>query len=90
MKIILCITTITFLSSSLQAAVINGDIVGVTESDIRTNLTNSGYLVESIEFDDDEIEIEATLDGLVYEIELSSTTGSVIEIEQENTDVSDH
>ena len=59
-----------------------GDVVGTTEAEVRTNLEQSGYSVLSIE-------VEASLDGVATEIEVSSDTGAVTEIELESDDDED-
>jgi uncharacterized membrane protein YkoI len=81
MKTPLLVCTAALLALPLQAAVVEGDIVGVTEIEIRSALLNEGYEVKHIELDGDEIEVEVLLDGTALELELSAKTGAVIEIE---------
>ncbi|MEL7091109.1 MAG: PepSY domain-containing protein [Pseudomonadota bacterium] len=66
-----------------------GQPLGTQEADIRAALTEMGYEVQEIEFEDDEIEAEVTLDGVAYEIELAVDTGKIIEIELEDDDDAD-
>ena len=58
-----------------------GDTVGTSEDAIRTALEAQGYEVKEFELEDDEIEVEAVLDGTEYEIEVSVETGKVVEVE---------
>lgn len=71
------------------ASVTVGDTVGVTEADIRTALTAQGYEITEIEFETDEIEVEAIFNGQMLELEISPETGLVIEIEAEDDDSDD-
>ena len=66
------------------AAVNPGDTLGVSESEIRTALEAKGYVVEEFEFEDDEVEVEASLNGVLYEIEISPQTGEVLEVEEDD------
>ncbi len=68
------------------AALTEGDIVGTSEADIRAALAAEGYVVHEIETEDGEIEVEATRDGKTYEVELSSDTGAILEIEVDDDD----
>lgn len=68
----------------LYAAVTAGDVVGTSEMDIRTALEAQGYVIDSIEFEKDEIEVEASLEGQKLELELSVETGMILEIELED------
>lgn len=61
-----------------------GDILGLTEEDVRAQLTSLGYEVEEVERYDDELEFEILVDGVEYEIDVSSKTGSVVEIERDD------
>ena len=63
-----------------------GDSLGTTEQTIRAELEAQGYIISEIEVEDDEIEVEATLDGQAFEFEISTKTGSVIEVELEEDD----
>lgn len=66
-----------------------GDTLPTAEADLRGALEGKGYQIEEIEMEDDEIEVEATLDGVEYELLLSAATGEVIEIELEDADGDD-
>ncbi len=66
-----------------------GDSLGTTEQAIRAELEAQGYTISEIEVEGDEIEVEATLDGQAFEFEISTETGSVIEIELEDDDHSE-
>ncbi|WP_300037677.1 PepSY domain-containing protein [uncultured Roseobacter sp.] len=57
-----------------------GDAAGKTGEDVAAYLTGLGYSVIEVEAEDDEIEVSALLDGVEYEIEVSSQTGLVIEM----------
>jgi hypothetical protein len=65
----------------IAAAQINvGDTVGTSEAMIITALEAQGYVISETEIEDDEIEIEAMLDGQAIEIEISPETGIVLEV----------
>ena len=68
----------------LALALSAGDEIGTAEADIRAALVAEGYEVQEFEFEDDEIEVEAMLNGTLYEIEISPETGQVVEIELED------
>lgn len=63
-----------------------GDQVGLEEAQIRTTLEAQGYTIQEIEFEDDAIEVEVTMDGVESELVLSLTDGTVVEIELEDDD----
>ena len=69
---------------SALAAVSVGDAVGTDDDAIRAKLEAAGYVVDEIEREDGEIEVEASLDGREVEIEISSDTGTVLEMELED------
>ena len=66
-----------------------GDTLPTAEADLRAALESQGYQIDEIEMEDDEIEVEAMLDGVEYELVLSAATGQVIEIELEDEDSDD-
>ena len=66
-----------------------GDELGTTETAIQAALEAQGYTVIEIEFEDDEIEVAAMLDGQLFEFEISPETGLVLEIEEEDEDDDD-
>ncbi len=61
-----------------------GDVAGTTEADIVAFLTAQGYDVVETELEGDEFEAEATLDGVLMEIEVSLTSGLITEVEMED------
>ncbi len=66
-----------------------GQTLGTAEEDVRKALTDMGYTVEEIEFEEDEIEAEVTLDGVAYEVEVAADTGQIIAIELEDDEDGD-
>lgn len=68
------------LSTAATAEVTLGETLGTEDAAITAALEAKGYTVTEIEREDDEIEVEATLGGKAYEIELSPD-GAVTEIE---------
>lgn len=58
-----------------------GDAVGMAEAEIRASIEGAGYAVNAIEFESDEFEIEAILNGQEYEIEVDPAAGTIAEIE---------
>ena len=76
-----------FLVPGLALAQANiGDNLGTNEADIRAALEAKGFVIEEFEMDDKEIEVEASLDGMPYEIEVSNETGMVIEVALDDDD----
>lgn len=71
------------------AALEIGDVLGVDAAAVRSALEAQGYVIEEIETDDDEIEVDAMLDGVEWEIEVSAADGSVLEIEREDSEQDD-
>ena len=74
----LAIPTLAFANIEL------GTQVGVTDEEIRAKLAELGYAIEEIEREDDEIEVEVTLDGEEFEIEISPETGEIVSIEKDD------
>ncbi|WP_372574940.1 PepSY domain-containing protein [Ruegeria jejuensis] len=63
-----------------------GDKLGTDEAAIRSAMEAQGYVVEEIEFEDDEIEVELAKDGVETELVLSKSDGVVTAIEMEEED----
>lgn len=74
---------------SIAAALSAGDTAGTTETDIRAVLEAEGYDIKGFEYEDDEIEVEAMLDGKLFEIEISPKTGVIMEVELDDDDDDD-
>lgn len=83
---ILLTSTLALFAVSADAAVETGDVIGTSETEIRAVLEGDGYDVQSIKFDEEEIEIDALFDGKEVEIELSSDEGAILEIEFDDDD----
>ncbi|WP_170349794.1 MULTISPECIES: PepSY domain-containing protein [Ruegeria] len=63
-----------------------GDKLGTSEAEIRSTLEAQGYQIEEIEFEDGEIEVELSKDGVETELVLTETDGEVTAIEIEKDD----
>lgn len=63
-----------------------GDTLGTTEAEIRSVLEAQGYAIEEIEFEEDEIEVELSKDGVETELVLDVADGVVTAIEAEEDD----
>ena len=63
-----------------------GEKLGTDEADIRAALEAQGYVVEEIEFEDGEIEVELSKDGVETELVLNKVDGTVTAIEPEEDD----
>lgn len=63
-----------------------GETLGTTEGEIRSVLEAQGYTIEEIEFEDGEIEVEFTKDGVETELVLDDESGVVTAIEIEQDD----
>ena len=79
-------SAIALSATPILAAITTGTVIGTTEPVIRAALESDGYVVQSFEIEDDEIEVETLFDGVEVEIELSAVTGAVVEIEVEDDD----
>ena len=66
-----------------------GTALGTEQAEIIAELEAQGYVVQEIEVEDGMFEVEATLDGALYEIEVDLSTGEVAEIELEDGDDDD-
>ncbi len=66
------------------AGVSKGDYAGVSMSEIIVFLEKQGYDVREIEKDGDHYEIEATLNGASFEIDVDSKEGKIVEIEADD------
>ena len=61
-----------------------GTQVGLTDDEIRANLSEQGYTVEEIEREEDEIEVEVSFNGEELELEISPETGEIVSIEKDD------
>ena len=61
-----------------------GDSVGISETSIQSALEAQGYAVMAFEVEADEIEVQASKDGQIFEIEVAADTGLVLEVELED------
>ncbi|WP_299686167.1 PepSY domain-containing protein [uncultured Tateyamaria sp.] len=66
-----------------------GQPLGTTEEGIRAALTDMGYTVEEFEAEEGEIEVDVTLDGVAYEVEVAADTGHIIAMELEDDEDGD-
>ncbi|MFS4582922.1 PepSY domain-containing protein [Phaeobacter sp. C3_T13_0] len=63
-----------------------GDEIGVSETAIRATLEAQGYTISEVETEDGEIEVEADIAGQSFEIEVSSETGMVLAVNEDDDD----
>ena len=63
-----------------------GAQVGTEEASIIAALEAEGYIIQDSETEDGMLEVEASLGGTLYEIEVDLSTGEVAEIELEDED----
>ena len=63
-----------------------GDTLPSTEEALRAELSGQDFVVEEVEIDDGMLEVEATKDGIEYELVIKPDTGEIVEIEQERDD----
>lgn len=66
-----------------SAAVAEGDILGTSEMEIRAALERKGYEVTEIGNEDGVIEAEFIAQGTEMEIEVDSTTGQVLDVDDD-------
>ncbi len=66
-----------------------GDQYGNDIEQIRTMMEAEGAIIEEIEREDGMIEVEYTLDGTMFELEIDPSTGTVVEVELEDKDDED-
>ena len=87
MKLSKTILLAGLLFPGLAFAQVNpGDTLGTSETDIRAKLEAQGYVVTEFELEDGEIEVEATLNGTAYEIEVSGENGNVLKVALDEED----
>ena len=63
-----------------------GDMAGTDEAQILAFLEADGYTIQEVETEGTELEVEAMLDGVLFEIEIDLETGLIAEIEVEDED----
>lgn len=65
-----------------------GDVAGTDEAQILAFLEADGYTIMEVETEGSELEVEAMLDGVLFEIEVDLETGQIaeIEVEDDNSD----
>ena len=66
-----------------------GDELGASEAAIRTALEARGYIATEIEFEEGEIEVEATRGDQSFELEISPETGLVLAAFEDDTEDGD-
>lgn len=77
------------MPSVALAEITPGAILGTSDADITAALAAQGYVIDEIDREDDELEIDAMLDGIEYEFKLDPATGEVLEVEAEDADDED-
>jgi len=63
-----------------------GEKLGANEEAIKTKLEAQGYVVMEIEKEDNMLEVEVTLNGKEFELEVDPKSGAIIKIEEEEKD----
>lgn len=81
--------TFASISNAAVQGMAEGDMLGKTETEITTALEALGANIDEIESEDGEIEVELTLDGVAYEVEVDLTTGLIAEVEMDDEDDED-
>jgi hypothetical protein len=71
------------------AGLMPGAQVGTDEAAILAALEAEGYVIQETETEDGEFEVEAMLDGMLYEIEIDLSTGEITEVELEDDEDDD-
>lgn len=66
-----------------------GDVAGADEAQILAFLEADGYTIVEVKTEGMELEVEALLDGVLFEIEVDLETGQIAEIEDEDDDGED-
>ena len=69
--------------SALGAASLE-DYLGKTKAEIAATLESEGYVVEEFDIEGGVIEVEATIDGIRYEIHIDPETGKIVHIEEDD------
>jgi len=75
---------LALLAGTATAAVVNGDYVGKSRTEIAQNLEQQGYEVRKVETEDGNLEAYAVLDRKRFEIYVDPQTGNVVKIKQAN------
>lgn len=81
--------TFATISNAAVQGMAEGDMVGKTEAEITAALETLGAKIDEIESEDGEIEVELTLDGVAYEVEVDLTTGLIAEVEMDDDEDED-
>ncbi len=79
----------TLIPAAALANLTVGEQVLTDEAAIRAAFEEKGLTVTEIEFEDEEIEVEYSLDGQAYEVSISASTGMITEIELEDEEDDD-
>lgn len=77
-------STLAVGATAAVAGIGIGDQLGDDLEKIRSMMEAEGAAIDEIEREDGMIEVEYTLDGTMFELEIDPSTGSVVEIELEH------
>lgn len=66
-----------------SASVSKGDVLGTSEMEVRAALEKQGYTVTEIEIEGGVIEAEYIAQGTEMEIEVDTTTGQVLDVDDD-------
>lgn len=77
------------ISNAAVQGMSEGDMLGKTEAEIIAALETLGANIDEVESEENEIEVELTLDGVAYEVEVDLTTGQIAEVEMDDEDDED-
>lgn len=76
--------TLIVAPAAAFAAPMVGDMLGKSETDIRTALEQQGLIVDEIEMEDGVFEVEVADNGEDFEFEVDAATGQIIKIDKDD------
>lgn len=75
------IAAMALLPATALAKPAVGDKVGSSIQEIVNKLKADGHTIREIEHDDNEFEVETVVGGVRYELEISSKTGKITDVD---------
>lgn len=81
MKTLVLIAALAIAAPVLAMDLTGETVLGTTETDIRTTLTEMGYEVRKIEAEDGKIEAYVVKDGQMAEVYVDPTSGKITKLE---------
>lgn len=81
MRKLFILAFMAFVPSAFAGDLALDTVLGTTQSEVRTSLTNLGYEVRKSEMEEGKIEVYFVKDNKMGEVYISVVTGKIIKIE---------